>query len=46
VTPRDRCPGSRTHPVDYDGRYTHCPECGRRLRLHVNGKLPEHNRTQ
>jgi hypothetical protein len=33
-----------TFPTNYDGETTVCPQCGRRLRLHVNGKLPKHNR--
>jgi hypothetical protein len=38
------CAGSMTFPTNYDGETTVCPRCGRRLRLHVNGKLPKHNR--
>ena len=42
----DVCAGSMTFPTNYDGETTVCAECGRRLRLHVNGKLPNHHREQ
>jgi hypothetical protein len=30
-------------PTEYDGKYTRCPYCGRKLHLHKNGRLPNHN---
>lgn len=38
-----RCKGSRMFPTNYDGEYSRCPMCKRKLKLHVNGRLPQHN---
>lgn len=38
----NKCPGSQTFPTSYDGSRTKCPECGRTMKLHVNGRLPNH----
>jgi len=38
-----RCKGSQRFPTNYDGKYTRCPMCRRRLKLAVNGKVPQHN---
>lgn len=37
------CQGSQAFPTNYDGETTRCDECGRTLRLHINGRLPRHN---
>lgn len=36
------CDGSGTFPTTYDGEYTRCEKCGRKLKLHLSGKLPLH----
>lgn len=38
-----RCLGSQKFPTNYDGTYTKCPACRRKLKLHVNGRIPTHN---
>jgi hypothetical protein len=30
-------------PTNYNGEYTRCPMCRRKLKLHVNGRVPQHN---
>jgi hypothetical protein len=42
--PINHCAGSQSFPDNYDGEFTRCSECGRKMKLHVNGKLPHHNR--
>jgi hypothetical protein len=32
-----------TFPTNYDGEYTRCGKCSRKLKLHLNGKVPNHN---
>jgi hypothetical protein len=38
-----RCRGSQRFPTNYDGEFTRCPMCRRKLKLHRNGKVPQHN---
>lgn len=40
---KTRCLGSQKFPTNYDGRYTRCPVCKRKLKLHINGRVPQHN---
>lgn len=42
-TIKEKCAGSQAFPTNYDGEFTRCDACGRRLRLHVSGVLPAHN---
>jgi hypothetical protein len=39
-----RCSGSMAFPTNYNGEFTRCRECGRKMKLHVNGRVPNHNR--
>jgi hypothetical protein len=38
-----KCEGSQSFPTEYDGEFTRCQYCKRKMKLHVNGKLPNHN---
>ncbi|MCP3810797.1 hypothetical protein NLX62_00320 [Mycobacteriaceae bacterium Msp059] len=39
----ERCAGSWAFPDNYDGEHTTCSTCGRKLKLHVGGRVPIHN---
>lgn len=38
-----RCPGSGAFPGTYDGEFTRCETCGRKLNLDRGGRVPSHN---
>lgn len=41
-----KCSASQTLPRNYDGEHVRCHDCGRKLKLHINGKIPNHNRDE
>jgi len=46
MTLSNPCPGSMMFPTSYNGENTRCPMCNRLLKLHVNGRVPNHNKGQ
>lgn len=44
--PSNKCPGSMAFPTTYNGEFTRCPKCGRKLKLHINGLIPKHNKPE
>lgn len=47
MTPRkllDPCEGGGAFPDNFDGEFTHCRVCGRKLNLDREGLVSRHNR--
>lgn len=40
----DPCPAGGSFPDNFDGEFTRCGNCGRRLNLDRGGLVPRHNR--